>query len=88
MPKGSEELLDYVNEFLEEEKMTDRIDELAEEYFYRYVQREMDEHSAIDMVHLLHKRYSFFVMDPDHHDRIHHALLSFFLGVRGLSGGT
>lgn len=45
MPKGSEELLDYVNEFLEEEKMTDRIDELAEEYFYRYVQREMDEAS-------------------------------------------
>lgn len=43
MPKGSEELLDYVNEFLEEEKMTDRIDELAEEYIYRYVQEIMDE---------------------------------------------
>ncbi|MDO4803413.1 MAG: alpha/beta fold hydrolase [Lachnospiraceae bacterium] len=43
MPKGSEDLLDYVNEFLEEEKKTGRINEMAEEYIYRYVQEEMDE---------------------------------------------
>ena len=43
MPKGSEDLLDYVNEFLEEEKKTGRIDALAEEYIYRYVSKEMDE---------------------------------------------
>lgn len=35
MPKGSEDLLDYVNEFLEREKMSGRIDELAEEYFFK-----------------------------------------------------
>lgn len=35
MPKGSEELLDYVNEFLEEEKDSGRLDELAQKYFYR-----------------------------------------------------
>jgi hypothetical protein len=34
MPKGSEDLLSYVNEFLEEEKETGRIDELAEEYIW------------------------------------------------------
>ena len=33
----------YVNEFLEEEKETGRIDELAEEYIYRYVRQETDE---------------------------------------------
>ena len=43
MPKGSEDLLDYVNVFLEEEKKTGRIDALAEEYIYRYVSKEMDE---------------------------------------------
>ncbi len=43
MPKGSEDLLSYVNEFLEEEKETGRIDELAEEYIYRYVRQETDE---------------------------------------------
>ena len=37
MPKGSEDLLDYVNEFLANEKKTGRIDELAEEYFYKYI---------------------------------------------------
>ena len=42
MPKGSEDLLSYVNEFLEEEKETGRIDELAEEYIYRYVRQETD----------------------------------------------
>ena len=34
MPKGSEDLLDYVNTFLEREKKTGRIDELAEKYFF------------------------------------------------------
>ncbi len=40
MPKGSEDLLDYVNEFLAKEKASGRIDELAEEYFFRYVDDE------------------------------------------------
>ena len=43
MPKGSEDLLEYVNEFLEEEKANGRIDELAEEYIYRYIEDEQDE---------------------------------------------
>ena len=42
MPKGSEDLLDYVNRFLEEEKASGRIDELAEQYIYRYIQMEND----------------------------------------------
>ncbi|MBQ3372492.1 MAG: transporter substrate-binding domain-containing protein [Oscillospiraceae bacterium] len=37
MPKGSEDLLAYVNTFLEKEKVSGRIDELAEEYIYRYI---------------------------------------------------
>ena len=37
MPKGSEDLLDYVNRFLLEEKESGRIDELAEKYIYRYI---------------------------------------------------
>ena len=36
MPKGSEDLLDYVNAFLEKEIASGRIDELAEAYIYRY----------------------------------------------------
>ena len=40
MPKGSEDLLDYVNAFLEEEKGSGRIDELADEYIYRYIDEE------------------------------------------------
>ncbi len=40
MPKGSEDLLAYVNAFLEKEKETGRIDELAREYIYRYIDRE------------------------------------------------
>ena len=36
MPKGSEDLLDYVNAFLAKEKESGRIDELADEYFYGY----------------------------------------------------
>ena len=37
MPKGSEDLLDCVNAFLSQEKESGRIDELADEYFYRYI---------------------------------------------------
>ena len=37
MPKGSEDLLAYVNAFLAKEKTSGRIDELAEEYIYRYI---------------------------------------------------
>ncbi|MBQ9605511.1 MAG: transporter substrate-binding domain-containing protein [Firmicutes bacterium] len=36
MPKGSEDLLEYVNTFLDEEKASGRIDELADMYIYRY----------------------------------------------------
>ncbi len=38
MPKGSEDLLNYVNEFLRKEKESGRIDELADEYFYKYLE--------------------------------------------------
>lgn len=37
MPKGSEELLEYVNAFLKEEQESGRLDELAQEYIYRYI---------------------------------------------------
>ncbi len=40
MPKGSEDLLAYVNEFLDKEKKSGRIDELADEYFYKYIEYE------------------------------------------------
>ena len=40
MPKGSEDLLAYVNEFLENEKKSGRIDELAKEYFYKYIEND------------------------------------------------
>ena len=40
MPKGSESLLAYVNQFLAEEKAAGRIDELAEKYIYRYIRTE------------------------------------------------
>ncbi len=43
MPKGSEDLLDYVNDFLEDEKSSGRIDALAEEYIYRYIDAELDD---------------------------------------------
>ena len=36
MPKGSGDLLAYVNAFLEDERASGRLDELAEEYIYRY----------------------------------------------------
>ena len=48
MPKGSEDLLDYVNEFLEEEKKDGRIDALAQEYIYRYVDGQADETEAAE----------------------------------------
>lgn len=34
MPKGSEDLLEYVNDFLKKEKESGRIDQLAEKYIY------------------------------------------------------
>lgn len=37
MPKGSDALLAFVNGFLAEEKASGRLDELAEEYIYRYI---------------------------------------------------
>ena len=43
MPKGSEDLLEYVNAFLEEEKASGRIDELAEEYIYSYISGDQEE---------------------------------------------
>ena len=43
MPKGSEDLLDYVNAFLAEEKESGRIDELAERYIYQSVREIQDE---------------------------------------------
>ena len=46
MPKGSEDLLSYVNDFLAEEKASGRIDELAEEYIYRYTEEEELEPAA------------------------------------------
>ena len=46
MPKGSEDLLEYVNRFLTEEKETGRLDELAEQYIYRYVMTEEEQPAA------------------------------------------
>ena len=43
MPKGSEDLLDYVNDFLKAEKVSGRIDELAKAYIYRTDDAELDE---------------------------------------------
>ena len=37
MPEGSDDLLDYVNEFLAEEKESGRLDELAGNYFFRNI---------------------------------------------------
>jgi ABC-type amino acid transport substrate-binding protein len=42
MPKGSEDLLEYVNGFLAEEAESGRLDELADEYIYRYIQAETE----------------------------------------------
>lgn len=43
MPKGSEDLLDYVNAFLDEEKANGHMDELADEYIYKYIDEKLDE---------------------------------------------
>ena len=40
MPRGSEDLLSYVDRFLADEKESGRIDELAEQYIYRYIRTE------------------------------------------------
>ena len=40
MPRGSENLLAFVNRFLQFEEKRGRLDELAEKYIYRYVQTE------------------------------------------------
>lgn len=40
MPKGSEDLKAYVNEFLDKEKKSGRIDELADDYFFKYIEYE------------------------------------------------
>ena len=37
MPKGSEELLEFVNDFIEKERKSGRLDELADEHIYRYI---------------------------------------------------
>ena len=42
MPRGSEDLLEYVNVFLAEEKASGRIDELAEQYIFRYIRTEQE----------------------------------------------
>lgn len=36
MPKGSDALLEYINDFLEREKASGRLDDLAQEHIYRY----------------------------------------------------
>ena len=46
MPKGSEDLLDYVNGFLAKEKESGRIDELAEKYIYGYAEDDVLEPAA------------------------------------------
>ena len=43
MPKGSEDLLEYVDGFLAEEKANGRLDELAEKYIYRYIRTEEEQ---------------------------------------------
>ena len=46
MPKGSEDLLEYVNQFLADEKKNGRLDELAEEFIYRYITTEEEQRPA------------------------------------------
>ena len=46
MPNGSEDLLAYVNGFLEEERANGRLDELAEKYIYRYIAPEEEQQPA------------------------------------------
>ena len=42
MPRGSEDLLEYVNGFIGDEEASGRLSELAEAYIYRYIDREGD----------------------------------------------
>ena len=46
MPKGSEDLLDYVNRFLDSEWESGRLDELAEKYIYRPVEPDREQQPA------------------------------------------
>ena len=46
MPKGSEDLLSFVNLFLEEEKASGRIEELTEKYIYRYIRTGEEQEAA------------------------------------------
>ena len=46
MPKGSEDLLEYVNQFLADENETGRLDELAGQYIYRYILTEEEKKPA------------------------------------------
>ena len=46
MPKGSEDLLEYVNQFLADEQKKGRLDELAEQYIYRYIINEEEQQPA------------------------------------------
>jgi len=46
MPKGSEDLLEYVNQFLDDEKKSSRLDELAKQYIYRYIITEEEQQPA------------------------------------------
>ena len=41
MPKESEDLLEYVNEFLEKERISGRLDELADKYIYLHQEEEL-----------------------------------------------
>ena len=43
LPKGSEDLLRFVNSFLAEEQASGRLDALAEEYIYRYIREDQRE---------------------------------------------
>ena len=37
MPKGYDDLLNYINDFIDKEKEKDKIKELADEYIYKYI---------------------------------------------------
>lgn len=42
MPKGSEDLLSYVNVFLKNEKASGRLDDMAEKYIYKFIDKKLD----------------------------------------------
>jgi len=37
MPKGYDDLLNYINDFIDKEKENGKIKELANEYIYKYI---------------------------------------------------